>query len=88
MSARLIWLLVGIVLVVIAVLWFTTPFDEIVLNQIRPPAPPSDVSSRSLTGLPEGAADLLKIGLDAANALIGVIGILMAYRSAKARKAG
>ncbi len=86
MSGKAITLIVGLVLIALAIVWFATPLDDVVLTRLRPPPPPATATERSLAPQTQSTLDLLKIALDAANAVIGLIGLAMAIRSARTRK--
>lgn len=77
--SRAIGVIVGILFIALAVAWFATPLQDIVLGRVETHEP----GTRGLD--PIATWDWLKTALDAANALIGLIGIVLTVRAGKSR---
>ncbi len=89
MSGKAVALIVGLALVVLAICWFVTPLPDVVMQALRPEVDPtSELGPRSARGpAAESTLDFLKVALDAANLLVGMIGVYLTVRSVRTRKA-
>jgi hypothetical protein len=78
MSSRAASMAAGFVLIAVAAAWFLTPLSGFILDQFPTYGPAPGRGGGASSGWM--GWDLLKAGLDVANALIGCVGIYLALK--------
>ena len=87
MSRRVLSIVLGLILISLAALWFLTPVSGMVMEALGLAPPQATRGPAGAAGAPPASAnmEIINIALNALNALFGAFGVLLMLRASRAR---